>query len=151
MKIKITVVVAILILLTACSGTRPDLGLNNEELMPCPKTPNCVNSQATDTEHSIKPIHFTGTQQEAHANLLQILEAEKRTKILTVQKNYIRVEFTSAVFRFVDDVEFHFPEQQTNETIIHVRSASRIGSSDLGVNRKRVEQIRNKFKAIHKE
>jgi uncharacterized protein (DUF1499 family) len=151
MKKNIPVIVAGLILLTACSGTRPDLGLNNGELMPCPKTPNCVNSQAADTEHYIKPIHFTGTQQEAHANLLRILESEKRTKILTVQKNYIRVEFTSAVFRFVDDVEFYFPEQQADEQIIHVRSASRIGSSDLGVNRKRVEQIRNTFKAINKE
>ena len=82
---------------------------------------------------------------------MRILESEKRTKILTVEKNYIRVEFTSAVFRFVDDVEFYFPEQQTDETIIHIRSASRIGSSDLGVNRKRVEHLRNKFKAIHKK
>jgi len=145
MNEKITAVLAGLILLMGCSGTRPDLGLNNGGLNPCPESPNCVNSQAADEQHFIEPIHFTGTRQEVHARLLQVLDSEKRTNILTAEKNYIRVEFTSAVFRFVDDVEFYFPEDQGGETIIHVRSASRIGHSDLGVNRKRIERIRNKF------
>jgi len=145
MNKQILVVLVSLIMLTGCSGTRPDLGINNEMLMPCPKTPNCVNSQAVDKEHYIEPILFTGTQQEAKDRLLRVLESEKRTKILTAQKNYIRVEFTSALFRFIDDVEFYFSEKPAKETIIHVRSASRVGYSDLGVNRKRIEQIRNKF------
>jgi uncharacterized protein (DUF1499 family) len=113
--------------------------------MPCPKTPNCVNSQAADEEHYIKPIHFTGTQQEAKGRLLKILESEKRAKILTAHENYIRVEFTSTLFRFVDDVEFYFPKKQATETVIHIRSASRVGYSDLGANRKRIEKIRSKF------
>ena len=145
MNKQIPVVLVSLIMLTGCSGTIPDLGVNNDELMPCPKTPNCVNSQAADEKHYIQPFHFTGIQQEAQGRLLRILESEKRTKVLTVQKNYIRVEFTSALFRFVDDVEFYFPEQQGDETIIHVRSASRVGYSDLGANRKRIEHIRSKF------
>ena len=123
----------------------PNLGINNGELTPCPKTPNCVNSQADAEKHYIQPIHYAGTQQEAHDRLLQILESEKRTKILTAQENYIRVEFTSALFRFVDDVEFYFPEEQADETVIHIRSASRVGYSDLGANRKRIERIRSKF------
>ena len=134
-----------LIMLIGCSGTKPDLGLKNGELMPCPKTPNCVNSQAADEEHYIKPIQFTGTMEEAKGRLLQILESEKRTKILAVDENYIRVEFTSALFRFVDDVEFYFPNKQDGERVIHIRSASRVGYSDLGVNRKRIEQIRSRF------
>jgi uncharacterized protein (DUF1499 family) len=145
MNKQISVVLVSLIMLTGCSGNIPDLGLNNGELMPCPKTPNCVNSQAADEKHYIQPIHFTGTQQEAQGRLLRILESQKRTKILTAQMNYIRVEFTSALFRFVDDVEFYIPETQADETIIHIRSASRVGYSDLGANRKRIEQIRNKF------
>jgi uncharacterized protein (DUF1499 family) len=132
-------------MLTGCSGTTPDLGVNNGKLMPCPKTPNCVNSQAADEKHYIQPIHYTGTQQEAQDRLLQILESEKQTKILATQENYIRAEFTSALFRFVDDVEFYFPEEQADEKIIHIRSASRVGYSDLGANRKRIEQIRSKF------
>ena len=145
MKKQILVVLVNLILLTGCSGTMPNLGINNGELTPCPKTPNCVNSQADAEKHYIQPVHYAGTQQEAHDRLLQILESEKRTKILTAQENYIRVEFTSALFRFVDDVEFYFPEEQADETVIHIRSASRVGYSDLGANRKRIERIRSKF------
>ncbi len=145
MNKQILVVLVILILLTGCSGTMPNLGINNNELAPCPESPNCVNSQAVSEKHYIQPMSYTGTQQEAHDRLLQILESEKRTKILSVQENYIRVEFTSALFRFVDDVEFYFPEEQDDETIIHVRSASRVGYSDLGANRKRIERIRSEF------
>lgn len=134
-----------LIMITGCSGTMPDLGINNGELMVCPKTPNCVNSQAVDQKHYIDPLRYTGTPSEARAHLLQIVETEKRTKILTSQENYIRAEFTSAVFRFVDDVEFYFTDEQAGETVVHVRSASRIGSSDLGANRKRIERIRRKY------
>jgi uncharacterized protein (DUF1499 family) len=123
----------------------PDLGINNGKLMPCPKTPNCVNSQAVGEKQYIQPIRCTETRQKARARLLQILKSEKRTKILTAQENYIRAVFTSALFRFVDDVEFYFPEEQADETVIHIRSASRIGYSDLGANRKRIERIRNKF------
>lgn len=125
----------------------PKLGLNNGRLVPCPKTPNCVNTQATDEKHFIQPIHFTGTRQEAQDRLLKILKAWERTKITIVQENYIRVEFTSKIFRFVDDVEFYFPITKAKKIIIHIRSASRVGYSDLGANRKRIEQIRNKFKA----
>ena len=134
-----------LISLTGCAETMPNLGLNNGELAPCPKTPNCVVSHAVGEKHYIQPIRYTGTQQETKNRLLQVLESEKRTKLLTVQENYIRAEFTSALFRFVDDVEFYLPEEQADEMVIHVRSASRIGYSDFGTNRKRIERIRSKF------
>jgi uncharacterized protein (DUF1499 family) len=145
MNKQILVVLVNLIFLTGCSGTMPNLGINNNELMPCPNTPNCVSSQADDEKHYIQPITYAGTQQEAHDRLLQIIKSEKRTKILTAKNNYIRVEFTSALFRFVDDVEFYFPEEQTGERVIHLRSASRVGYSDLGANRKRIERIRSEF------
>jgi len=122
-----------------------DLGIHNGKLAKCPETPNCVNSQAGDEEHYIQPIRYTGTQQEARALLLQVIESEKRTEILLSQENYIRVAFTSAVFRFVDDVEFYFPKEPTGESVIHVRSASRVGHSDLGANRKRIDRIRKQF------
>lgn len=134
-----------LVLLTGCSVTRPELGVNNGRLMPCPETPNCVNSQATDEAHRIAPIRFSGTRQEARNRLLQLLGSEKRTKILTAREDYIRAEFTSALFRFVDDVEFYLSGPEAGDTVIHVRSASRIGYSDLGVNRKRIERIRRKL------
>jgi len=124
----------------------PKFGIDNGQLMQCPETPNCVNSQATDEKHFIQPIILICTQQEAKNRLLKILKAWKRTKIIVVQDNYIRTEFKSKLFRFVDDVEFYFPARETEEVIIHIRSASRFGHSDLGVNRKRIEEIRSKLK-----
>ena len=120
----------------------PKLGLTNGKLMPCPDSPNCINSEASDKEHFVKAIQFSGSSKEAQERLLQIIKTWKRTKTVAVQADYIRAEFTSLVFRFVDDVEFYFPSTETEKTVIHIRSASRIGHSDLGANRKRIEQIR---------
>lgn len=140
---KIQMALVCLIIITGCSGKMPKLGVNNGHLMECPQTPNCVNSQAKDDEHLIQPILFIGTSTEAQTRLVKILNEWKHTKITVTQDNYIRAEFVSKVFRFVDDVEFYFPETEGKETTIHIRSASRVGYSDFGVNRKRIEQIRN--------
>lgn len=145
MNKQIPIVLAHFIVLMGCSGHMPDLGVNNGRLAPCPESPNCASSQAADEKHFIQPIHFTGTRQEARARLLQVVESQKRTKILEVRENYFRAEATSAVFGFVDDVEFYFPAEAPGAKIIHVRSASRVGYSDLGVNRKRIKQIRDRF------
>lgn len=146
MNKKVSSVLLSYIFLMGCSATAPILGLNSGKLMPCPDTPNCVSSQATDKQHLIQPIYFTGTRQEAHVRLVQILNAYKGTKIIVVEENYIRVEFSSKIFQFIDDTEFYFPSNQTEKIFINFRSASRIGYSDLGVNRKRIEQIRTLFK-----
>ncbi len=145
MNTQIAVGLVTLIFLTGCVGAVPDLGINNGELAPCPKTPNCVNSQAVGEKQYIQPLRYTGTQEDARVRLLQILGSQRRAKILTAQENYIRAEFTSALFRFVDDVEFYFPKEKSGKTVIHIRSASRIGYSDLGANRKRIERIRSEF------
>jgi uncharacterized protein (DUF1499 family) len=147
MSNKILVIVFSFMFLAGCAGTVPKLGVIDEQLMPCPETPNCVSSQATDKEHFIEPIAFTGTREDAQERLLQILKGSERSKISVVQENYIRVEFTSALFRFVDDVEFYLPRSESGKIIIHARSASRIGYSDLGANRSRIEKIRTKFNA----
>jgi uncharacterized protein (DUF1499 family) len=143
---QISIVLLSFIFFMGCSGTLPKLGVMSDQLTPCPSKPNCVSSQATDKAHYIQPIHFTGTPQEAQDRLLQILNALERTNIIVVQENYIRVAFTSKIFQFVDDVEFYFPATDTEHIIIHFRSASRIGYSDLGANQKRIEQIRDIFK-----
>lgn len=132
----------VLLLLTGCSGTMPKLGINDGQLAPCPNTPNCVSSQATEKQQFIEPILFSGAQQEAKASLIDVLSKEARVAIVENQDDYIRVDFTSKWFRFVDDVEFYFPATTNEGTIIHVRSASRTGRSDFGVNRKRIERIR---------
>ena len=128
------------------AGKRPDnLGVRNGKLTPCPNTPNCVISQSSDTEHSIEPLTYNSTTAEAMADLKSAIQAMKKTKIITENKNYLYAEFTSAIMGFVDDVEFHLDE---GAKLIHVRSASRLGQSDLGVNRKRIETIRTKLKEL---
>ncbi|MDZ8027684.1 MAG: DUF1499 domain-containing protein [Nostoc sp. SerVER01] len=125
------------------AGKRPNnLGVSNGKLAPCPNSPNCVSSQSADVLHQIAPLTFTSTPEEAITNLKQIIESFPRTKIITESQDYLYAEFKSALLGFVDDVEFYLDR---NANVIQIRSASRLGQSDLGVNRKRIETIRTKF------
>ena len=145
MNRQVLIAVIGFLFLLGCAGSIPTLGVNSGQLMPCPTTPNCVSSQTTDKDQFIQPLHFSGTGEEAQQRLLQILNTFQKTNILTVQKNYIRVAFSSKIFGFVDDAEFYFMPIKNDKVVINLRSASRIGYSDLGVNRKRIEQIRKIF------
>ncbi len=114
----------------------------NKILKDCPDSPNCVSSQSEDSAHHIEPIRFTGPVDEAWQAMIRLLGALKRTKIVEQSDDYLHAEVTSLIFRFVDDVELlRLPEEQ----LIHIRSASRTGHSDFGVNRKRVEKLREMF------
>ena len=118
------------------------LGVTQGKLSPCPDSPNCVSSQSSDPSHFVEPLSYTDSRPESKARLLKIIESLARTTIIADTPTYIHAEFTSLIFRFVDDVEFYFEE---GKNLIHVRSASRVGYSDLGMNRKRIEAIRKKF------
>lgn len=108
-------------------------------LSPCPSSPNCVSTQATDPSHIIAPFQYKRSRAEAKETLKTVLTTLPRTKLVDEDESYLHYEFTSLLLRFVDDVEFLFDE--TTKTI-HFRSASRLGYSDLGVNRKRMERLR---------
>ncbi|MDY6951224.1 MAG: DUF1499 domain-containing protein [Thermodesulfobacteriota bacterium] len=118
-------------------------GIFDGKLGPCPDSPNCVSSLSDDPSHFIEPLRYTGSQAAAKRGLLQVLMAMRGVKMITERENYVHVTVTSRLFRFVDDVEFYFVD---DGPVIHVRSASRVGYSDLGVNRKRIEKIRKDFK-----
>jgi uncharacterized protein (DUF1499 family) len=124
------------------SGRPTNLGVKDGKLAPCPAKPNCVSTQAEDAGHKIEPIRFTGAAADAMAKLKQAIATLPRAAIATETADYLHVECTSLIFRFVDDVEFWIDEP--NRTI-HFRSASRVGHGDLGVNRKRMEAIRQAF------
>jgi uncharacterized protein (DUF1499 family) len=111
-------------------------------LPPCPSKPNCVSTQATDVEHRIEPIHYNGSTAEAIKKLRAIVESMPRAKIVKSDATSITATFTTLIFRFVDDALFVFDD--ANKTL-HFRSASRIGRSDWGVNRRRMEAIRQRF------
>jgi uncharacterized protein (DUF1499 family) len=113
-------------------------------LAPCPRTPNCVSTQAPPGPQQIAPILYTGPLAAARARLLRILRDRPRTRIVSEEPAYLKAECRSALFRFVDDVEFVLDDQAKR---IDFRSASRLGRSDFGVNRKRMEEIRAAFLA----
>ena len=114
----------------------------DELITPCPNTPNCVSSIDTTRGHFVPPLEFTGSARDAQHKLLKILNNSKGARVVTFEENLIEAEFISAIFRFVDDVKFYLDD---HKKIIHVKSASRVGFSDLGVNRRRVERIRKEL------
>ena len=125
------------------AGSRPDnLGVYSGRLAPCPSSPNCVSSYSQDAEHGIAPISYDSDPEMVIANLKQIIESMPQTNIVKEDEDYLYVEFTSKIMGFVDDVEFYVDR---DANVIQVRSASRLGESDLGVNRDRVETIRAKL------
>jgi uncharacterized protein (DUF1499 family) len=137
---KITTALGLGLLSMACQGTRPEgLGIHDGLLQECPDKPNCVCSQSSKADHKIDPLPIQGSPQDSMQRLVQVVRAMKGSKIIEQKDDYLYVEFTSSLLRFVDDVEFYFPAVK-NE--IQVRSASRLGYSDFGVNRKRVKAIR---------
>lgn len=113
-----------------------------KRVAPCPSSPNCVSSVAPDDAHRVDPIAFSGTGAAALARLRSVIEAMPRTRITRADADSLHAEFTSWLLRFVDDVDCVVDEAAR---VIQIRSASRVGYSDLGVNRKRVEAIRAAF------
>lgn len=140
---RILIIALFILSASACSGTRPAfLGTVQTNITPCPETPNCISSHANeDQSHAISAIKLSDTN-KAHAALIELLEDNSAANIIVNSENYIYAEFTSAMIRFVDDVEFLFKH---TENAIDVRSASRIGRSDFGVNRERIETIRQQL------
>jgi len=115
-----------------------NLGVKNGYLAPCKRTPNCVSSQAdaSDREHYIAPLKASMEE------VRKAVESLPRTHIVLARSNYLYAEFRSSLLGYVDDVEFFF-----DGAAVQVRSASRLGRRDFGVNRARIEQLRKMLKA----
>jgi len=116
------------------SWKRPDnLGVRDGRLAPCKRSPNCVSSQAdpSDREHYIAPIRGS------IAAARDAIKSLPRTTIVEEKENYVYAEFRTRLLRYVDDVELYFDGRA-----LQVRSCSRLGRRDFGVNRKRVEELR---------
>jgi uncharacterized protein (DUF1499 family) len=124
------------------SWKRPNsIGIKDGKLARCKRSPNCVSSQADprDREHYIAPIAFKGTALDAMAAARKAVESMQRATVVRHEGGYLYAEFRSKLMRFVDDVEFAADGRSGQ---IHVRSASRLGRRDFGVNRARVEALR---------
>ena len=129
------------IIISSCAGKAPtSIG----QFAVCPETPNCVSTKNINTKSYIPPIYYKGSLDSAKRFLLLAIKPIKSVSIKKELEQFIHVEVTSKIFGFVDDVEFYLNEPE----IIHFRSASRIGYSDLGVNRERMETIRKTFRNL---
>jgi uncharacterized protein (DUF1499 family) len=138
MKFKLIVYLIVMILSTATQASE-------KKLAACPNSPNCVSSQATD-DHFIEPFKIIGNAEEAWAALKNALIGQRRTAITSETVDTLHAEATSLVFRFVDDVDAIL---DADAKLIHIRSASRVGYGDFGVNRKRVEALRSQLQQKH--
>ena len=126
--------------LLSCTGQRPtNIGITESKLAACPDSPNCVSSDADDEAHKILPFQLNASSTDAWKMTKRLASELPRTKIISETSDYLHAECSSAVFGFVDDLELHL---RPVEGIIAIRSASRLGHSDFGVNRKRIETLR---------
>jgi uncharacterized protein (DUF1499 family) len=117
------------------------------QLKPCPSTPNCVSTQAVDSSKRMDPIAFAGSPAEAHATLLRVLD-QPRVAVAESTATYIHAVFTTRIMKYRDDVEFVI---DPDARLVHFRSASRVGTSDLGTNRRRMKGLVKRFKSTHHE
>lgn len=117
----------------------------------CPESPNCVSSlgDPQDEKHYISPYHLELSMDDAFVQILVYLESRRDVKILETEDGiYVHAVFISKFMRFKDDVEFLIQQDDSNGSVIDIRSASRLGYSDLGVNRTRMEEIREYLKGL---
>jgi len=127
----------------ACGGRMPtELGPIDGSLRPCPGSPNCVSSFASDPTHRIAPLRIVGPSAAAWQGLVTLLEEGPRIEIVSEQGSYLHAVFTSRIMRYRDDVEFLLMPTRDE---IAVRSASRVGYGDMGANRARIEGIRSRL------
>jgi len=142
-RIRGLVLIAIAMSLFSCAGSRPNnLGVTESRLAPCPSSPNCVSSDASDTAHSIAPFALAAPATQAWEAARAAAANLPRTRIVTETDSYLHAECRSALLGFVDDLELHL---RADQGTVAVRSASRLGYSDMGVNRRRVETLRSEL------
>jgi uncharacterized protein (DUF1499 family) len=130
--------IALLVSAAACSSRTPQLGASSGRLAPCPASPNCVSSDADDEAHRIPSLQLVGSAATAWPLVRAAVAEMPRTRLVTEAPGYLHAECRSAIFGFVDDLELYLrPDHRS----LAVRSASRRGYSDLGVNRRRIETL----------
>lgn len=123
-----------------CGGRMPKALVDaSGRLAPCPDSPNCVSSEATDEVHAIAAYRIRGDAAAAWQALASHLAELPRVEVVTDEGGYLQAVFTTRLMRYRDDVEFAL---DAAAGVIRVRSASRVGYGDMGVNRERIESIR---------
>jgi flagellin-like protein len=138
--LTLLILIAIVFSTVSCSR-KPRLGLNQNQLLPCPSSPNCICSEYPDQSGYAAPLTITGHPNEAWQRAGETITT-MGGRIVEDNKHYLHAVFTSRIFRFIDDLELRLDD---TAGVLHVRSASRTGYSDMGVNKKRIEALRALF------
>lgn len=128
------------LLLAGCASAPVSGGVTDNRLSECPSSPNCVTSQGLSNSHQIQPFAYSGSPDQAMQRLHAVLTKHPEAIIVTSDRSYLHAEFRTPIMGFVDDVEF-----LVGDSFVQVRSASRLGYSDFGKNRERIEALRQQF------
>ena len=140
----VTCLICVMTILS-CNGKRPThLGVTDAGMTPCPSSPNCVSSDASDTAHRVEAFVLSASLDDSWRVILEEVADMPGTTVVEENANYLHAQCASALFGFVDDLELHLRE---SANIVAIRSASRVGYSDLGANRRRVERLREALRA----
>lgn len=133
--------VLFLVILSIVSRRKPSIGMVKGRLRPCSARPNCVCSEDKDLPSYVKPLAFSGPAYSSWERAKRII-SEMGGKIVREDDCYLWATFSTRIFRFIDDLELRMDAENQ---VIHIRSSSRVGYSDLGANRRRVEDLRLRF------
>ncbi len=117
----------------------PKLGVKNGKLTECPSSPNCVSTQTASESHKMQAIPFSKELDVVMTQIKAVVNAMGSATLVKEQRHYLHFEFKTSLLKFIDDVEFFIDEKSK---LIHFRSASRVGYSDLGANRSRMSEIK---------
>lgn len=131
------IVLMVLQMAIANNVTPKNLGVTDGKLAPMPKSPNAVSSQSDDPEKQVAPLPAAASAEQTKELLLKVLE-EHGARVVEQGDSYIRALYVTAGMKFKDDVEFYIRQA---EGVVDFRSASRVGYSDMGVNRQRYEHV----------
>lgn len=145
MKITISTLILLLFLTSGFTMAKPlakehkTPGIVDGHLLNCPDKPNCINTENPEqTSHYLPPLDFPESKNEQIMTLAQTTLLEMGAEIVKVDNNYLAATFTSSLFKFVDDFELRL---DNNTHKLHIRSASRVGYSDFGINKRRVKRF----------
>jgi uncharacterized protein (DUF1499 family) len=118
---------------------------DSKSLQQCPDKPNCVSTQSVQESQKLEPINLSDANKTILGTVKTVIQKHPRTTLVEERDCYLHYEFRSKLFKFVDDVEFLWDK---DENKLHFRSASRLGYYDMGVNKKRMIQIREEILSL---
>ena len=117
---------------------KPELGVKQGKLSPLSRKPNCVSTQTEAQSKQVAPLSYQQNASDQMQRVIKAIESMPGASIRQCEGNYLYAVFTTKIMRFKDDVEIYLDD---DAKLLHFRSASRLGYSDLGVNRKRYERF----------